>query len=137
VPWARPRSDFTLLFEALVMALVAEMPVKPVAELVGEHEERIWRIVEHYVGGAVEAQDLSGTERVGIDDTSFRRGQSYVSVFCDLGPDERRAVLSPRRDQQTSSNLRGFWPATAAIASGSRRSARTCRRPTWLACATT
>jgi transposase len=30
VPWARERSDFTLLFEALVMALVKEMPVKPI-----------------------------------------------------------------------------------------------------------
>ena len=35
VPWARERSDFTLLFEALVMALVKEMPVKAVAGLVG------------------------------------------------------------------------------------------------------
>src|SRR5580698_2693270 len=35
VPWARERSDFTLLFEALVMALVKEMPVKAIAELVG------------------------------------------------------------------------------------------------------
>jgi site-specific recombinase XerD len=33
VPWARERSDFTPLFEALVMALVAEMPVKAPAEL--------------------------------------------------------------------------------------------------------
>jgi hypothetical protein len=31
VPWARERSDFTLLFEALVMALVKEMPVAAIA----------------------------------------------------------------------------------------------------------
>jgi hypothetical protein len=34
LPWARERSGFTLLFEALVMAMVGEMPVKAVAELV-------------------------------------------------------------------------------------------------------
>jgi len=31
LPWARPSSGFTLLFEALVMTLVAEMPVRAVA----------------------------------------------------------------------------------------------------------
>jgi transposase len=37
VPWARPESGFTLLFDAaLLMALVAEMPVKAATEIVGE-----------------------------------------------------------------------------------------------------
>jgi transposase len=100
VPWARERSGFTLLFEALVMALVKEMPVAAVAALIGEEDKRIWRIVHHYVDLAVEAQDLSGVERAGIDETSSRRGQNYVSVFADL--DERRAVyVTEGRDQGT------------------------------------
>jgi transposase len=100
VPWARERSDFTLLFEALVMALVKEMPVKAVGALVGEHDTKIWRIVHHYVDRAVEAQDLSGMSRAGIDETSSRRGQNYVSVFADL--EERRAVyVTEGRDQGT------------------------------------
>ena len=70
VPWARPRSGFTLLFEALVMAMVREMPVATLAGLVGESDMRIWRIVHHYVDQAVEAQNLEGVERVGIDETS-------------------------------------------------------------------
>jgi transposase len=98
--WARPRSGFTLLFEALVMALVKEMPVAAVAELIGETDMRVWRIMHHYVDRAVEAQDLSGLERAGIDETSSRRGQDYVSVFADL--DERRAVyVTTGRDQRT------------------------------------
>jgi transposase len=89
--WARERSGFTLLFEALIMAMVKEMPVNAVAGLVGEYDKRIWRVVQHYVDLAVEAQDLSGVERVGIDETSSRRGHEYVSVFADL--DERRTVF--------------------------------------------
>ena len=91
LPWARERSGFTLLFEALVMAMVKEMPVKAVAGLVGEYDKRIWRIVHHYVDQAVEAQDLAGVERVGIDETSGRRGHEYVSVFADL--DQHRGVF--------------------------------------------
>jgi transposase len=100
VPWARERSGFTLLFEALVMAMVKEMPVAAVAGLIGESDMRIWRVVHHYVDQAVEAQDLSGVQRAGIDETSSRRGQDYVSVFADL--DQRRAVdVCEGRDQGT------------------------------------
>lgn len=100
VPWARERSGFTLLFEALVMALVKEMPVAAVGELIGESDMRVWRIMHHYVDEAVEAQDLSGLERAGIDETSSRRGQHYVSVFADL--DEHRAVyVTEGRDRAT------------------------------------
>ena len=109
VPWARGRSDFTLLFEALVMALVKEMPVKAIARLVGEHDTKIWRVVHYYVDRAVEAQDLSAMEELGIDDTSFRKGQSYMSVFCDLDVSERRAVfVADGRGQETVEQFAGF-----------------------------
>ena len=139
VPWARPRSDFTLLFEALVMALVAEMPVKPVAGLVGEEDKRIWRIVHHYVDQAVEAQDLAGMEELGIDDTSFRRGQSYVSVFADIWAriSGERCLWPRAAARKRSSNSPGFWPTAAGIPGRSRRSARTCRGRTWPGCAST
>jgi len=91
LPWARPGSGFTLLFEALVMTLVAEMPVKAVGDLVGEHDTRIWRVVHHYVDRALAVQDLSGVTRVAVDETSFRRGQDYVSVFACL--DQARVVF--------------------------------------------
>lgn len=84
VPWARPGSGFSLLFEALVMALVAEMPVRAVADLIGEHDTRVWRVVHHYVDAAHAAQDVSLVTRLGVDETSSRRGQDYVSVFADL-----------------------------------------------------
>ncbi len=93
LPWARERSDFTLLFEALLMALVKEMPVAAIAGVVGEHDTKLWRVVHYYVDRAVQAQDLSEMQQLGIDDTSFRRGQSYVTVFADLDPSERRAVF--------------------------------------------
>ncbi len=112
VPWARERCDFTLLFEAYVMALVKEMPVKAIGKLVGEHDTKLWRVVHHYVDLAVEAQDLSGTERAGIDDTSFRRGQDYVTVFADLDSSERRAVfVTEGRDHETVEQFADFLTA--------------------------
>ncbi len=102
VPWAGPRSGFTLLFEALVMAMVREMPVATLAGLIGESDMRVWRVVHHYVDKAVDAQDLSGVQRVGLDETSSRRGHDYVTVFADL--DQRRGVFVVEgRDHETVS----------------------------------
>ena len=93
VPWARAGSGFTLLFEALVMTLVKEMSVAAISRMVGENDKRLWRVVHHYADQAVQAQDLGQMQELGIDDTSFAKGQSYMSVFCDLAPSERRAVF--------------------------------------------
>jgi transposase len=97
VPWARPGSGFTVLFEALIMLLASEMPVKAIADLVGEHDTRLWRVVHHHVEKALAAQDLSTVCRLAVDETSFRRGQDYVSVFADI--DQARVVFAtPGRD---------------------------------------
>lgn len=100
VPWARAGSGFTLLFEALVMALVREMPVKAAAALLGEHDTRIWRILDHYVQIARAQADYSEVERIGIDETSARRGQDYVTLFFDL--DRRRLLFGTEgKDHET------------------------------------
>jgi transposase len=48
VPWARPGSGFTVLFEALVLRFAAVMPMAKVAAMTAEHDTRIWRVVEHH-----------------------------------------------------------------------------------------
>ena len=102
-PWQVTSVEFDAeakRFEALVMAMVREMPVATLAGLVGESDMRVWRVVHHYVDLAVETQNLEGVERVGIDETSSRRGHDYVSVFADL--DKRRGVFVVEgRDHET------------------------------------
>ena len=92
LPWARPRSGFTLLFEALALAMMSEMPVKAVARIVGEHDTRLWRIAGHYVNEARAAADHSGVRAVGVDEKASRRGHGYVTFFAD--PDQRRLLYA-------------------------------------------
>ena len=100
VPWARAGSGFTLLFEALLMALMREMPVKAVARIVGEHDTRLWRLVDHHVGEARQRVDMSQVKAIAVDETAARRGQDYVSLFMDL--DRRRLLFGTEgRDQST------------------------------------
>jgi transposase len=90
VPWARAGSGFTLLFEALIMAMVAAMPVAVVERMINEWDTRIWRVIHHYVDEARGRADFSEVTRVAFDETASRRGHNYVSLFVDL---VRRRVL--------------------------------------------
>jgi transposase len=100
VPWARPDSGFTLLFEAFVIQLAKVMPVLAAARLLGEHDTLLWRIIQHYVDSARARADHSSVTQVGIDETAARRGHDYVSLFVDLN---QRKVLfvSPGKDAAT------------------------------------
>lgn len=84
VPWARPGSGFTMLFEALVLTFAKAMPMRKVAETVREHDTLVWRIVEYYVHAARAKEDFSAVRRVGMDETAARKGQDYISLFADL-----------------------------------------------------
>jgi transposase len=100
VPWAREGSGFTLLFEALVMAMVGEMPVLTVARMVGETDQRLWRVIDHYVAKAREAVDMSEVHAIGVDETSSRRGHDYISLFVDLKA-KRLLFATPGKEAQT------------------------------------
>lgn len=73
------------------MTLVREMPVNAAAALLGEHDTRLWRVLDHYVQSARAQADYSGVRRVGIDETSAHRGQDYVTLCFDL--EERRLLF--------------------------------------------
>ena len=90
VPWARPDSGFTLLFEALLMTMLSAMPVRTVARMVGEHDTRLWRVLHHYVDEARARTDASAVNRVAIDETAARRGHDYITLFVDI---DRARVL--------------------------------------------
>lgn len=91
VPWARPGSGFTLLFEALALVLIErEMPVNRVAELLRVNPQRIWTVFNHWVGKARAADDPSSITQLGIDETSTRKGHHYVTLGVDL--DQGRVI---------------------------------------------
>jgi len=100
VPWARPDSGFTLLFEALLMTMLSAMPVNTVARMVGEHDTRLWRVLHHYVEQARARGDASRVTRVAIDETAARRGHDYISLFVDI--DQARVLFATEgRDANT------------------------------------
>lgn len=82
-PWARPRSRFTLLFEAYAMLLLADMPVLKVQKALRCGYGGLVGILRYWVEKAVDEDDLSKVRALCVDETSFKRGQSYVTVVID------------------------------------------------------
>ncbi|MBA3763438.1 MAG: ISL3 family transposase [Chthoniobacterales bacterium] len=94
VPWARPGSGFTLLFEGLILAMAPHMAVKHIARLVGEHDTRIWRIIRHHVRESRARADHSKVKRMAFDETAARRNHDYVTISVDL--DQHRVLFACR-----------------------------------------
>lgn len=84
VPWARPGSGFTLLFEAMILSLLKHMPFSAMAKLVGEHDTRLWRILHHYAAKAYAETSWADMTTIGVDETSARKGHRYVTVVIDM-----------------------------------------------------
>ena len=112
VPWARPGSDFTLLFEQAAMSLVKEMPVLAVSRQLEISDKRLWRIVHHYVDRMLGELNLCNVATVGVDETASRRGQRYVTVFLDMQRKQEPVIFAvPGHGKDTIEAFSAFLAA--------------------------
>lgn len=85
VPWGRPGSHFTLLFEAFCLLLIkSEMSLNQAARVAGTTRDSIERIFNHYVEQAIDTMACGQIQALGIDETSTRKGHKYITVGVDL-----------------------------------------------------
>lgn len=99
VPWSRPNSGFTMLFESFVIELSKIMSVKAISRIVKEYDTRIWRILGYYVSKARERVDYSEVTKIGIDETSVS-GHNYITIGVDL--DKSRVIsITEGKDSST------------------------------------
>lgn len=108
VPWARKGSGFTLLFEALAMALIEkEMPINKIGRLLKENPHRIWTIFNHWINLAYQADNPASVTQLGFDETSRRKGHKYVTVAVDL--EQRRVIhVVKGKDANTIKEIRDY-----------------------------
>ena len=105
VPWSRPGSGFTLLFEAYSMLLIeSEMPVNKVADCVKVTAPRVWRVFDYWIERARSKDDLSDVCELGIDETSSKKGHNYVTTFVDM--EKHRVIdVQPGKDSEVVTNF--------------------------------
>ena len=101
VPWARHGAGHTIMFDDQIAWLATHTSKTAVTELM-----RVgWRTVGSIIGRVVarerqRADPFDGLVRIGIDEISYKRGHSYLTVVVDH--DTGRLVwAAPGRDQAT------------------------------------
>lgn len=67
----------------MILTLCKEMTVLACADIVGEHDTRLWRIIRHYVKEAHDKKDWSEVTHIAVDETSSKKGHNYVTNFID------------------------------------------------------
>jgi transposase len=82
-PWEGLMKHFTLAFESMALPLMREMPVKSAAAFVGEHNTRLWRVLNRHVQTARKEKDMSTVDAVCFGELAIRKGLVYSSVFAD------------------------------------------------------
>lgn len=97
-PFERKNSRFTLMFEGYAMLIMADIPRAKASRLLRCNEKSLASILSYWVNDAVQKQDLSDVNAIAIDETSFKRGHSYVTVAIDA-INRRVFDVEPGRDK--------------------------------------
>jgi transposase len=100
VPWAAPQGRFTLLFERFaVEVLLASASVSQACELLGLSWDTAQEIMRRAVERGLERRQLEDLKHLGMDEKSFKRGQSYVTLLTDLEQSRVLDVVQERTSE--------------------------------------
>ena len=72
-PWEGKSKHFTRDFEAFALTLMREMPVKRAGEILGETDQRLWRMLFLHVEAGYRALELSEVVWIGADEMNRRQ----------------------------------------------------------------
>lgn len=85
VPWASPSSRFTLMFESFVIRLLqATQTIEGARGILDMSWHAVWRVLERAVERGLARKHKSPLPRIGIDEKSFKKGHSYITLIYDL-----------------------------------------------------
>ena len=90
VPWADGKSSLTLLFEQLVIDWLQVASIADVARQTRLSWGAVSRVMERAVTRGLGRREVAPPEKVGVDETSFKKRHKYLTVVSDL---ERGVVL--------------------------------------------
>lgn len=101
VPWAEPGSNFTALYEALVIDWLKEASIQAVSRRLSLSWNAIDGIMQRAVKRGLARRKNQVPKHIGVDETAFCKGHDYVTVVTEQGDTSR--VLHVAEERKTSS----------------------------------
>lgn len=98
VPWAEPRSRFTLLFERLCVEILQQSTVEGTAKILHLSWKEAMHLMERAVARGQARKEQRLPEKLGIDDKHVGKSHPYLTVLYDLELGTVMDALETRKD---------------------------------------
>lgn len=116
VPWALPRSHFTLPFESHAIDVLLEADVLGAAKLLRLSWDQAWGLMERAVARGLKAKRRRVIRHLGVDGKAIANRHRYATLVCDLDRgaiefvtfDRKKASLDAFYQSLTGKQLAGI-----------------------------
>jgi transposase len=106
VPWATPRSRFTLLLERLIIDLIRQCStVQGACRIARVTWDEAWGVMDRAVARGLQRRTAQPRRYVGVDEKAFRKGHRYHTIVCDL----EEATVQYVAEDRTAESLQGYY----------------------------
>lgn len=105
VPWAEPRSRFTLLFERLAIDVLGQCNVSGAMKILRISWDEAWGLMERAVNRGRERKAARIVRRIGVDEKAAAKGHRYLTLVCDLNAGTVEHIAEDRKQE----SLDGYY----------------------------
>ena len=105
VPWAEPRSRFTLLFERLALDVLSQCDVSGATRILRISWDEARGLMQRAVTRGRARKTAQIVRRVGGDEKAAAKGHRYLTLVCDL--DE--GTVEHSAEDRTQESLNGYY----------------------------
>ena len=105
VPWAEPKSRFTLLFERFAIDVMLETDGSGAAKILGLSWDEVQHLKERAVARGRRRKPHLVPKKIGIDEKAIAKGQTYLTITCDL----ERGTVEHLADGRTQDSVASYF----------------------------
>ena len=105
VPWAAPRSRFTLLFERLAIDVLQQCDVSGATRILRISWDEAWGLMERAVTRGRARKVRTVVRRIGVDEKAAAKGHRYLTLVCDLDEGTVEHIAEDRKQE----SLDGYY----------------------------
>ena len=105
VPWAEPRSRFTLLFERLAIDVLSQCDVSGATRILRISWDEAWGLMERAVRRGQERKARKVVRRIGVDEKAAAKGHRYLTLVCNLDDGTVEHIAEERKQE----SLDGYY----------------------------
>ena len=109
MPWAAPRSRFTLLFERLAIDVLRQCDVSGATRILRISWDAAWGLMERAVTRGRHRKTRTVVRRIGVDETATAKGHCYLTLVCDLEEGTVEHIAEDRKQE----SLEGYYAGLA------------------------